>query len=559
VSARRPAVLATAAAALTLLAGCAYFNTFYTARQNFEQAESQMRVQTDPDARASAGQAALYDKAIEGATKVIIEYPKSKWVDDSVLMIGRSYLAKGQYPEAQEKFDELARTFPKSELLDNALFYSGVAAERDHRREEAVALYDSLLTAYPKSQLRDDTLLRRSSLFLAMHQPERAIGDLTELSRKSGKIGYDAGLNLAEALFAQHDYAAARAEFERVAQRAPTEQLRLDARLRAGDCDEASGNYAGAADSYLKLLHDSKTDDGKARARIRYGNALALSGGVDRGLVELKNVVDDYPRSPYAAEAMFRIGYLQEVVRDDFKAATEAYGQVAVQAGGSPFVAQARARSENLARLAETQSAATDTTAANRAAETAYRQAEHYLFQLAKPERALEEFTRIEHDYPQSPLAPKAAFARVWVLARRLNQPAAARAAYDSLVTKYPGSDYASAAQRVATNPSDSTAVLEALAGTTMQVPLVPGNQIYVPPPPQPAARAPRGATGGAPARVIAKPDSLAAKATAAKADSTTKAKADSAGTAKADSAAAAAAQRPPSLAPRDSSGHFEK
>ena len=136
---RRPAVLATAAAALVTLAGCAYFNTFYTARQNFDQAESQMRAQTDPEARASAGQAALYDKAIEGATKVIIEYPKSKWVDDSVLMIGRSYLAKGQYPEAQEKFDELARTFPKSELLDNALFYSGVAAERDHRREEAVA------------------------------------------------------------------------------------------------------------------------------------------------------------------------------------------------------------------------------------------------------------------------------------------------------------------------------------------------------------------------------------------------------------------------------------
>ena len=115
-----------------------------------------MQLQPDPEVRASAGAATLYDKAIQGATKILVEYSSSKWADDAVLLIGRSQLAKGDYEDARLKFAELATNFPKSPLRDEALFWSGVAAERDRRRPEATALYDSLLATYPKAKRRDD-------------------------------------------------------------------------------------------------------------------------------------------------------------------------------------------------------------------------------------------------------------------------------------------------------------------------------------------------------------------------------------------------------------------
>jgi TolA-binding protein len=470
--------------------GCAYFNTFYAAKKNFEGAEIQMKQQVnDPDARANAGQAALYDKAIEGATKIVVEYSKSKWVDDAILLIGRSQLAKGDYTGAQEKFDELNTNFPTSELRDQATYWSAVAADRDHRPADALTLYDSVLTGYPKFKQKDDARLRRANVYLTIKQPEQALPDLRELSTRKGAMGYDAGQKLAEALFAQRDYASARAEFERVAEQAPTESQRLDARLRSGDCDEAAGEYAQAADSYLRLLRDSHTDDGRARARLRYGSALALSGDVDRGLTELKNVVDDYPRTPYAAEALFRTGYLQEVVRDDFDAAGKAYDQVSEQAPGSPFAVQARERRQNLARLAEAMSASRDTTAEGRAAEAALRQAEHYLFQLGKPDRALEQYVKVEHDYPKSQVAPRAAYGRGWVLGRRLGRPEDARLAFESLISHYPDSDEAKAAAHVLANPADTTYAREQVAGTAMPFPMVPGNPLYVPPPPITAPR----------------------------------------------------------------------
>ena len=505
--------LSLAVLALALSAcGCAYFNTFYSAKKSFEAAEL-ARVQSteDPEGRANAGQAALYDKAIEGATKVVLEYSKSKWVDDAILLIGRSLLAKGDYAGAQRKFAELESNFPTSELVPDAVYWSAVAADRDRRPLDAIALYDSLLAHYPKSQNFESARLRRSNLYLQQKQAGKAIEDLRELATRSGDMGYDAGLKLADALFAQHDFAGARAEYLRVADRAPTELLRLEARLRAGDCEEAAGDFAHAADTYLKLLRDSKTDDAKARARLRYGNALALGGDVDRGLAELKNVVDDFPRTPFAAEALFRIGYLHEVVRDDFDAAGKAYDSVNEQAPGSPFSIAAKTRRDNLARVAATLAAAKDTSAAGRAAEAELRQAENALFQLARPDRALEHYEKTVQVHPTGPLAPRATFARGWVLARRLGRPDEAKAAFEAVIAKYPDSPEAAAAQRLLASPNDSTFTGAKLAGTAMQFPMVPGNPLYIPPPPVNTPRRTTTPSKTVPAKPGAVADSLAA------------------------------------------------
>ena len=515
------------------LPGCAYFNTFYSAKKNFEAAEIQRAQSTDdPEDRANAGQAGLYDKAIEGATKILVDYPKSKWVDDALLLIGRSMLAKGDYAGAQRKFQELGTNFPKSDLKADATFWSAVAADRDRRPEDALALYDSVLANYPKSKNYDTARYRRSGLFLTMKQAGKAVDDLKDLSGRKGEMGYDAGLKLADALYAQRDYTGARAEYLRVAERAPTEQQRLEARLRAGDCEEASGDYAAASESYLRLLRDSRTDDGRARARLRYGNALALGGNVEQGLTELKNVVEDYPRTAYAAEALFRQGYLNEVVKDDLNAAATAYGLVPEQAPGSPYAVQAQVRRDNLAKAAEATAATRDTTPAGRAAEAAMRQAENELFQLSHPEKALEAYEKAATANPNGPLAPRATYARGWVLARRLGKPDEAKAAFESVVAKWPQSNEAKAARHMLEAPNDSTTGGGPLAVTAMQFPLVPGNPMYEPPPPVTATTkrtsAPKTAIVGKPAGpgtdslavVKLSPADSAAAAAAAQADS---------------------------------------
>jgi len=489
-------------------ASCAYYNTFYSARKNFQEAERQMLQQPDPEARATAGAAALYDKAIQGSTKIVLEYANSKWVDDAVLLIGRAQLGKGEYAGAQLKFTELAQNFPDSNLLPEAVYWSGVAAERDRRRPEALVLYDSLLATYPDVRYRDDARLRRSNLYLLARQPEKAEPDLRELSRRNDKLGYDAGLKLADALFVAKRFDEARIEYARVAERAPTEQLRQDARLRVGDCDEALNDYAAAARTYQALLRDARTEDGKARARLRYASALGLSGQADRGIYELENVIQDQPRTPYAAEAAFRAGYLNEVVRDDAVEARRFYDAVAQQQPNSPFVSQAMSRRDNLDRLDSFRTAKGDSAGADEAAQALFQSGELLLFQLGKPEKAIAEYARLEREYPDSPLAANAAFAQGWVKARRIGDLEGAKADFDRVVTRWPDAPIAAQARRLLADPADSSFALSVLPPTSVMFPLVPGNPLYVPPPPVPAMRS---AAKSAPGAVATAPaDSLA-------------------------------------------------
>src|SRR5204863_1270230 len=138
---------------------------------------------------------------------------------------------------------------------------------------------------------------------------------------------------------------------------------------------------------------------------------------------------------------------------DDFTAAATAYDHVNEQAPGSPFAVAAKTRRDNLDKISATIAASRDTTAAGRAAETAMRQAENDLFQLGHPEKALEGYEKAEKLNPKGPLAPRAAFAQGWILTRRLGRKDDAKAAFQAVVDKYPGSDEAANAKRMLETP----------------------------------------------------------------------------------------------------------
>ena len=106
-------------------AGCAYYNTFYTAKKSFDLAERETEASLDPEGRPVGANSTNYDKAIDWSRRVISGYPTSKWVDDARVVIGRSQLAKGDYDGAIQTFQELRRLQPESDLIDQAMFYTG--------------------------------------------------------------------------------------------------------------------------------------------------------------------------------------------------------------------------------------------------------------------------------------------------------------------------------------------------------------------------------------------------------------------------------------------------
>src|SRR5262249_9006822 len=130
--------------------------------------------------------------------------------------------------------------------------------------------------------------------------------------------------------------------------------------------------------------------------------------------VELyQTVLHDYPRSSLAAEAQCRIGYAYETGADDFARARAEYARVKEQGGLSQFSQQAQARLDNLERI-EKYRTASGADSAERKAEASFLVAEHYLFNLERPERAVEEYRAIVDSSAAPEVKARAMNAEAW-------------------------------------------------------------------------------------------------------------------------------------------------
>ncbi|MBO6576488.1 MAG: tetratricopeptide repeat protein [Rhodothermales bacterium] len=138
----------------------AYYNTFYNAKRSFRDGVNNrqrtneevdrtryMGVFTESDA---AGGGREFEEAVLKSADVLREHPDSKWVDDALLLIGKSYFFQKNYVGAEQKFREaidletgledearfwLARTFVASGDFDQAETTIGEALAGEIDRE----------------------------------------------------------------------------------------------------------------------------------------------------------------------------------------------------------------------------------------------------------------------------------------------------------------------------------------------------------------------------------------------------------------------------------------
>ena len=134
----------------------AYYNTFFNADQSFEKGyqaslKAQPVLNTEKPIRVteipSKAGFTDFDKAIEKSAKILREYDKSKWVDDALFLIGKSYFFQMNYFSAEEKFIELMNNSADLDLKQQAIFWRARTFYETKRYDEALALINEELSA----------------------------------------------------------------------------------------------------------------------------------------------------------------------------------------------------------------------------------------------------------------------------------------------------------------------------------------------------------------------------------------------------------------------------
>ena len=88
---------------------------------------------------------------IEELENLIVDYPKSSYVDDAYYEIANTYVAENNTFKGLQSYKTLQQNFPKSPLVPKAMLKEGLIYYNDDQSEKALTIFKNLVDKYPKS------------------------------------------------------------------------------------------------------------------------------------------------------------------------------------------------------------------------------------------------------------------------------------------------------------------------------------------------------------------------------------------------------------------------
>lgn len=246
----------------------AYYNGFYNAEQAFEkgiESVNQSRSEIDrtrylsifPEPKAAAD-GSSFEKAIQKSAKVLRNHPNTRWVDDALLLIGRSRYYQQNYVGATKKFREVIAL--EDDREGEARFWLArtlVAADR--YTEAAEALRAGLERDRDFGAWTARMRLVRAEL--RVRQGEWAEAEAALEAGLDGSLPDDVGGRAAFLLGQVREtlekYDAAQSAYERVLEYDPSYALEFAARLGAIEMQGIRGNPEAA----LRRLENLRRED----------------------------------------------------------------------------------------------------------------------------------------------------------------------------------------------------------------------------------------------------------------------------------------------------------
>jgi TolA-binding protein/outer membrane protein OmpA-like peptidoglycan-associated protein len=416
--------------ALVFGAGCAYYNTFYNARRYYADG-----VKFKDQGQQSQAKGKL-DKAIEKSAVVIQRWPKSRWVDDALYLIGLSYYQESYYGKAIKQFDQLSLAFPRSPLVADAELYRGLALLADKQYGDARVALDGVKQKYPRMADAAAFYLARS--FVEREEQVQAADSLAAFVKRYPKSRFrrEALRLVAEQQFELKRYGDAERSFGAYAAATIEPKERARANLRVAAARLEQGRHAEAAQMAQDVIGRYRDFDDEAYLVLGRAQAGAGKSGEALGSwAKIRNGND------YGAEAAFRTGKFYEE-HGSFDTARAYFDTARQRRADSDYGVQAVKRLSLLDAFSQQKSADRPP------AEALFLLAEVHNLNLGDYDKAMTLYQQVHDSFPTTDWAAKALFAKAWILRNMKSDTAAATPLLRQVIAEYPQTEYADESRR---------------------------------------------------------------------------------------------------------------
>ena len=344
---------------LILLTGCSmwdnfttYFNLYYNADELFQKSEKQIIEQkkdlfaTEPPAIPPAAGAEL-QKVIEKCSNILQFSPNSSYVEDALMMLGKSFYYQKNYLKGKRKFEELISSQPNSNYILEARLWigkcdmrlrnysDGLTILKDVRNESIEEGEDEFMQeafieeiVYYKSVLDYTTAIQTANELLAVSDDD-----------KINAIVWNEVGNLNVTI---KDYPAAVKAYQNVFEYSPDYELEVTAKINLGKTLREIGENQEALTLFEDMRSEDKYLDKYSDIDLQIGITESMLGKYDEAINQLTIVDTTYKNTPNSAVAKYEIASVYEYGLNQLDSAAVYYKKASVSQLPKEYISLAR-------------------------------------------------------------------------------------------------------------------------------------------------------------------------------------------------------------------------
>ena len=190
----------------------------------------------------------FYEIAISQLEEYLKNYPRSEWLDEVHLLLGKGYYHSGKFYKAKE---ELQLVHSKR-LEDEVLYWTGETHSGAEDYKGAIEFYDKVINNHPDSKYRVYALYSIGWSYFKLKRFDDAVSQFNQVIKDfpDEKVVEDSRFRLSESLYNLKKFDETISSFNAFLKDYPESSRKAEARYFLGEANYYSGNFNQAIAEY---------------------------------------------------------------------------------------------------------------------------------------------------------------------------------------------------------------------------------------------------------------------------------------------------------------------
>lgn len=314
-----------------------YFNLYYNTSDAFNQAEESINSQENDlfsteELKVPGSALQLLNKVIEKASQILQFHRESAYVDDALLMLGKSFYYQKNYLKALREFQELIATQPNSDLILEAKLWIGKTDISLKKFDEALSILEAVRKQgidEGKNDIVADAYIEEIKYKLIQNDYSGAITLSKELlnfsnnDERNADIVYETG-KLYDLL---NDPENAILSFEKVFDYSPSFETEFGAKLELGKAYREDGKPEKALSIFNEMKSNKIYSDSYDQIDLELGITQIDLKNYKEAINEFKTVDTAYTNSKSAGLANYQLGELYQYYIPNYDSSSYYYSR----------------------------------------------------------------------------------------------------------------------------------------------------------------------------------------------------------------------------------------